>query len=116
MPDDFIHERVNKHLIPGPKGERDFCFPKTLNFACVTQGLSLSVLLYFPTQKQRILEKKTVCTTSASTNTPQFQGALPHYMPAESSSCYLPRELTSFIHPGVTCDQGFFSFTAGGRG
>ena len=30
---------INKHLMTGAKGKSEFCFPKTLNVACFTQGL-----------------------------------------------------------------------------
>ena len=47
-----------KHLMTGPKGNSEFCFPKTLNVGLrgnkthyFPWGQSLSVLLYLPTQK-----------------------------------------------------------------
>ena len=56
----------NKHLMTGPKGNSEFCFPKTLNVsqgeaegnievegkqnALFPAGQSWSVLLYLPTQ------------------------------------------------------------------
>ena len=61
---------VIKHLMTGPKGNSEFCFPETLNVPrgeaegnieveenkthCFPRGQSLSVLLYLPTQNRTI--------------------------------------------------------------
>ena len=61
---------INKHLMTGPKGNSEFCFPETLNVPrgeaegnievegkkthCFPRGQSLSVLLYLPTQNRTI--------------------------------------------------------------
>ena len=64
---------INKHLMTGPEGDSEFCFPETLD---VSRGYAkvnievegkqnslfpaepVGVLLYFPTQNQKKTEEK----------------------------------------------------------
>ena len=51
----------NKHLLTGPKGNSDFCFPETLKWkqnSNFPSGQSLSVLLNLPTRNLEKTAKK----------------------------------------------------------
>ena len=73
----------NKHLMTGPKGNSEVCFP---------WGQLLSVLLYLPTQTRTIHGfLHGICRC--------FKGARPDHVRVESSSrCFL-RGLVSFVCP-----------------
>ena len=81
--------QVNKHLMTGPKGNSEFCFPETLNVprgeaegnievegkqnSLFPEGQSLSVLLYLPTQNRQYTDKNYLLDVGWRTDLPPFQ-------------------------------------------
>ena len=110
----------NKHLMTGPEGNSEFCFPETLN---VPRGESegnievegkqnslfpaVPVIKCFvipPNSKNRKKNKQTnqkckeiVCLTPAGSQI--FRGERPYHVRVEGSSCCFLREFVSFVRP-----------------
>ena len=105
-----------KHLMTGPKGNSEFCFPETQNVpGGETEGniegrgeikLDVSRPISKIEQTKRLAAmtaKKKILDASWHTNLPQLQGARPDHVRVKSSSCCFPRELVSFVRPWDKC-------------
>ena len=65
---------IDKHLMTGPKGNSEFCFPESQSVepeekqnSLFRVGQLLSVLLYLPTSKIEQTAKRTICLIPAGT-------------------------------------------------
>jgi len=94
----------------GPKGNSEFCFPETLNVSrgeeveekqntMFPAGPVVKCFVIPPNSKVEKNWRNRLLCAGWLTNLPWFQGARPVHVQVESSCCYFPRELVSFVRP-----------------
>ena len=101
-----------KHLMTGPKGNSEFCFPRDRQCSVdgeTVEGKQNSLFPLGPVIKcfgyTSQLNNRTydirvyLLDAGRHINLPRFQGARPDHVRVESSSCCFPRELVSFVRP-----------------
>ena len=100
-----------KHLITGPNGNSEFCFPETLNVSwgesdgnIKFKGKRNSLLPVGPVfcytsrlKNRKKLWRNRLLDAGWLTNLLRFQGACPDHMRVKSSSCCFPRWLKTHL-------------------
>ena len=82
-----------KHLMTGPEGNNEFCFPESLN-------VNIKCFVIPPNSTiEKELRRNRLLDAGWLTNLPPFQGARPDHVRVQSSSSCFPRELVKFVRP-----------------
>ena len=80
---------ANEHLMTGPNGNSEFCFPETLNDP---RGKCFVIPPNSKIEKKKKNAKELFAWRQLSKkNLPQFQGVCLDHVRVESSSCCFPR-------------------------
>ena len=102
---------INKHLMSGPKGNSEFCFPKTLDFASgniepkgkqnslFPTGPVIKCFVIPPNSKVEKTAKKSSALCRLAHKFTAFQGAWHDHVRVQSSCCCFLSELVSFARP-----------------